>query len=64
MTRFSKDKDHDENIGELVLENLLNSNIDTIINLDLRWNRSRFKHLYTGEERSGNVDLLVELITK
>ena len=43
MERFSDASDHNENIGELVLENLLNSNIDKITNLDLSYNKSWFK---------------------
>ena len=47
MYEFSKDKDRDENIGELVLESLLSSSIDTIIDINLSSNRSWFKHLGT-----------------
>ena len=60
MFRFSSYRDEKENIGELVLEILLNSSIDTMINLDLSSNDSWF----TGEERSVNEDLLVELLSK
>ena len=60
MEGFSDDNDKNENIGELVLEILLSSSIDSITDLDLRENLSWFK----GEERKGNVDLLMELITK
>ena len=60
MSYFSDDKDELNNIGELVLEILMSSNIDSITDLDFSQNPSWFK----GEARSGNVDLLVELITK
>ena len=60
MSGFSQGNDKNENIGELVLEILLSSNIDSITVLDLSSNSSWF----TGEARSGNIDLLVELITK
>ena len=42
LQRFSGNNDHDINIGELVLEILLNSSIDTIIDLNLSENRSWF----------------------
>ena len=58
MNSFSKDKDKNENICELVLESLLSSRIDSIINLNLRDNNSWFKHPDTKEERSDNIDLL------
>ena len=61
---FSADEDREENIGELILETLLSSNVDTITDLDLSGNSSWFKHPDTGEERSSNVDLLTELISK
>ena len=64
MKKFSADKDRGENIGELVLETLLSSNVDTITDLDLSGNSSWFKHPETGDERSSNVDLLAELIFK
>ena len=51
-------------MGELVLEALLSSNIDTITDLNLGYNKSWFEHPDTKEERQGNVDLLLELITK
>ena len=57
-------KDREENIGELVLETLLNSSIDSITDLNLGSNYSWFYHPDTEEERSGNVDLLAELISK
>ena len=38
MLQFSYDKDSEENIGELVLEALLSSNIDSITHLDLGYN--------------------------
>ena len=57
MESFSLNRDYNENIGELILEALLTSNIDSIINLNLRNNNSWFKH-------PSNVDLLAEVITK
>ena len=47
----------DNNIGEVVLEALLTSSIDSIVNLNLGNNRTWFRH-------PGNVDLLAEVITK
>ena len=64
MKEFSADKDREENIGELVLETLLNSNVDTITDLDLSGNSSWSKHPDTEDERSSNVNLLGELIFK
>ena len=64
MAEFSGDSDREENIGELVLETLLNSDINTITDLNLSLNSSWFKHPDTGEERPSNVELLAELITK
>ena len=60
MNAFSGDSNDVENIGKLVLETLLSSNIDSITDINLRTNPSWFKE----EERQGNVDLLMELITK
>ena len=58
MARFSFLSYNDEkNIGELVLEALVTSNIDTIVDLNLRQNIQWF-------ERPGNISLLVEVITK
>ena len=51
-------------MGELVLETLLSSNVDSIIDLNLSDNNSWFWHPVTKEERSDNVDLLAELISK
>ena len=62
--RVFSGKDDDDNIGELVLEILLNSSIDTIIDLNLSENRSWFKNPRTREDKLGNVDLLLELILK
>ena len=42
MLRFSHNKDRDENIGEIVLETLLNSNIESITDLNLGGNYSWF----------------------
>ena len=51
-------------MGELVLEALLSSTIDTITDLNLGGNWSWFQHPDTNNERFGNVDLLLDLITK
>ena len=59
MNEFSGNEDVSENIGELVLEILLSSSIDSIADLNLSKNKSWFK-----EDREGNVDLLAELISK
>ena len=47
MNRFSWDKDRDENIGELVLETLLNSNIKSITDLNFSYNNSWFNNFVT-----------------
>ena len=47
-----------------MLESLLSSNIVSITDLNLDDNMSWFNHPDTEEERSGNVNLLVELISK
>ena len=57
MDGFSMDRDYYENIGEIVLEALLISNIDSIVDLNLRWNISWFNH-------PTNVDLIEEIISK
>ena len=64
MSEFSLDRDRNENIGELILESLLNSNIESINLLYLSHNSSWFKHPDTGEEISSNIDLLTLLILK
>ena len=64
MNLFSGRCDIDENIGELVLESLLASRINSIAELNLGGNESWFRHPETSEERSGNIDLLAELIEK
>ena len=46
-------------MGEIVLESVLTSQIDSINDLNLGINKSWF-----GEDRSGNTDLLAELISK
>ena len=51
MYEFSLKLDREQNIGELVLESLLSSNINSITNLDLSINPSWFRHLDTNEER-------------
>ena len=51
-------------MGELILETLLGSNIDSIINLNFSFNNSWFYHPETKKERTSNIDLLSELITK
>ena len=66
MDRFSGNKDRgDLNIGELVIELLLSSNIEFITDLSIYDNLSWwFKGSRMKEERSSNVDLLAELISK
>ena len=59
MSRFSDKTDIVENIGELILEALLSSNIESITHLILYSNKFWFI-----QERSSNVDLLIELISK
>ena len=60
MEAFHNDQFEDsENIGELVLEILLSSSIDSIADLNLGVNSSWFR-----EDREGNADLLAELISK
>ena len=64
MEGFSYNSDREQNIGELVLESFLSSNIDNITDLNLAANESWFKNPNTREERLGNIDFLVELILK
>lgn len=61
---FSGRDDIEENIGELVLETLLSSNIDSITELDLGNNKSWFWLDGNDEPRFSNVDYLNELVTK
>lgn len=51
-------------MGEIVLETLLSSNIDSITDLNLSDNYSWFYHPETHEERTINIELLAELISK
>ena len=44
LSYFSRDNDRDENIGELVLETLLSSSIDSVTDLNLGGNKSLFWH--------------------
>ena len=64
MGYFSCNLDKVENIGELILEALLNSNIESINDLNLFNNPSWFRHPDTKEEIFSNVALLAELISK
>ena len=64
MGNFSDDEDRVENISEHILEALLNSNIESINDLNLFNNPSWFRHPDTKDEISSNVDLLAELISK
>ena len=64
MAYFSEDYDREQNIGELILEPLQSANIDSINDLNLQSNSSWFWYPDMEEERSGNVDLLVEIILK
>ena len=51
MQYLSNVKDRDESMGELILEALLGSSIDSISDLNLSRNKSWFKHPDTNEER-------------
>ena len=66
ITSFGPMIEINENNGELILEILLNSNIESITNLNLGSNSSWFMHIsvLTREEKTKNVDLLTELIVK
>ena len=64
MWTFSGRWDTDENIGELILETLLSSNIESITDLNFHYNESWFKGRDSEEERFSNVNLLIELISK
>ena len=64
MSEFCDGQDREENMGEHILEALLSANIDTINDLNIGSNEIWFIDPVTLEERSGNVDLLIELITK
>ena len=55
MQDFSAYGDIEQNICELVLESLLSSNIDSIIDLNLSGNYSWFKHPDSKEDISANV---------
>ena len=54
------ERDKYENLGEIILESLLSSSIESISNLSFANNTSWFCH----SDKSGNIDLLSELITK
>lgn len=60
----TKNPDINVNIGEIVLKTLLDSNVNSITNLNLRNNRSWFWDFGSYKERFGNVELLTELISK
>ena len=64
ITSFGPMIEINENNGELILEILLNSNIESIINFNIGNNSSWFKHPFTKEERFSNVELLTEFISK
>ena len=55
MWKFSENNDRVENIGELVLEALLSSNIDSITELVFYDNKSWFRHPETEEEMTGKM---------
>ena len=57
MLEFSSYNDANEKIGEVILEALYTSNIDSIIDLNLGSNSSWFKH-------PSNAELLAEVIYK
>ena len=50
MHKFSREEDKKENIGELVLETLYTSNIDSITDLNLDKNGSWFRRPATESE--------------
>ena len=56
--------DRDGKIGEQIFEAILNSNIDSISDLNFFYNHSWFTDQYTEEDRSSNIELLKELISK
>ena len=62
MNAISQSNDKDVNMGELILEALLNSNIQSITDLNFSYNRSWFKRYDTQEDRAGIVELLAEII--
>ena len=64
MYAFSGDSDREQNIGELVFETLLNASVDSLIELDISCNESWFSNPSTREERTDNVSLLSELISR
>ena len=64
MNSFCENNDRVKNTGEFVLEALLNSNIESINDLDFYENPSWFRHPGTKEEIFSNVELLAELIYK
>ena len=59
MWRFSYEKNDNENMGEIVLETLLSSSIESITTLNLSSNYNWFSI-----QRISNVELLAELINK
>ena len=64
LNMYSFSYNQNDNAGELVLETLLDSSLDTIIDLNLGDNETWFRHPETKEERSTNVELLTELISR
>ena len=60
MYRLSYNREKDQNIGELVFEILLNSRVESITDLNFGNNTSWFM----GEEKSGNIDLMTEFISR
>ena len=64
MNQFSEYNDFNENIGELILETLLSSRIDSITDLSLSSNRSWFWDPKNDEERFSNKEMLLEVISK
>ena len=66
MSAFSENINDSENIGEIVLETLLSSNIESIAIISLYLNPSWFELPQIGELRirTSNVELLVDLINK
>ena len=64
MNAFSAKCDRGVIMGENILEALLNSNIQSITDLVFSNNQSWFYHPYSQGDRSGNVELLAELISR
>ena len=60
MENFGRSND----IGEIIIESLFSSNIDSITDLKLSGNESWFKNSSTNQEICNNADLVSEIISK